>query len=203
MQWLCNAEQLSQRGGTIPGITSLPPEAPIHRRRALEHLALAVVGLSTRGLPRVYGQRPMDRGRAGPRASVTYLDAAALRRVIRTAPEENAGHPGMYSLTLSDGTGYPVTGIRRTAPARSELHATASDVWYVLQGSATLVTGGTMVDGIDTETGEVRGSRIAGGDVRQLRTGDFAVIPAGVPHWVKRIATKEFLYLVVKVPLPV
>ena len=180
----------------------LSPDGLVDRRHVLEHVALAVFGFGMIGRLGSPGQRPptLAPARRGPQPSVTYLDAAALRRVIRAAPEENAGHPGLYSLTLSDGTGYPVIGIRRTAPTRSEVHADVSDVWYVLQGSATLVTGGALVDGVDTAAGEVRGSGIAGGDVRRVRTGDFAVIPAGVPHWVSRVATKEFLYLVVKVP---
>ena len=94
-----------------------------------------------------------------------------------------------------------VLGIRRTATTRSEAHASFTDVWYVLEGSASLVTGGTIVEGIATAPGEIRGRSIAGGDTRPIQAGDFAIVPAGVPHWVSQLE-RELLYLVVKVPSP-
>ena len=108
----------------------------------------------------------------------------------------------MYSVRLSGEGGHPVIGIRRTAATRSEVHADFTDVWYVLEGSGTLVTGGLLVGGIETAPGEIRGRSIAGGEVRRARGGDFAIVPAGVPHWVSRIETRELLYIVVKVPVP-
>jgi quercetin dioxygenase-like cupin family protein len=52
----------------------------------------------------------------------------------------------------------------------------------------------------ETEPDEFRGPRITGGDERQIATGDFVRIPAGVPHWIRKIDGDEFLYLVVKAP---
>src|SRR5712691_9662171 len=81
---------------------------------------------------------------------VTFLKGAELLRAIENAPEEIPGQPGLYSLRLSATSEYPVIGIRRTRPGRSELHTNFTDVWYVLQGDATFVTGGAVVDGIET-----------------------------------------------------
>jgi mannose-6-phosphate isomerase-like protein (cupin superfamily) len=89
-----------------------------------------------------------------------------------------------------------ITG-RRDKPGQSELHEKDTDVFYVLQGSATFVTGGKMVDPKTTATGEVRGSAIEGGEVRTLSKDDVIVIPAGVPHWFKDVKG-TFLYFVVK-----
>jgi mannose-6-phosphate isomerase-like protein (cupin superfamily) len=133
---------------------------------------------------------------------VKFLDAATLRRTIRSAPEENPGQPGLYSIELSGDGGYPVIGIRRTRPTRSEVHADFTDVWYVLEGAGTLVTGGAMVGGVETAPREIRGRSITGGEIRRVRAGDFAIVPAGMPHWVSRVETRELLYLVVKVPVP-
>jgi mannose-6-phosphate isomerase-like protein (cupin superfamily) len=132
---------------------------------------------------------------------VTFLTGAELLRAIESAPEETPGQPGLYSLRLSATSDYPVIGIRRTRPGRSELHTNFTDVWYVLQGGATFVTGGAVVDGVKTQPGEIRGRAISGGDTRHLKNGDFAVVPAGVPHWISEIEGKEFLYIVVKVPI--
>ena len=103
-------------------------------------------------------------------------------------------------MRLSADSDQPVIGIRRTQPGRSELHAHFADVWYVLKGEATLVIGGKILDGKEVGPGEIRGRSIGEGISRELRAGDYAVIPPGVPHWISRVVGEEFLYIVVKVP---
>ena len=62
-------------------------------------------------------------------------------------------------------------GIRRTTPSKSELHANFTDVWYVIDGTATLTTGGTMQDGSETVPGEIRGRGIKDGNSRRVYEG--------------------------------
>ncbi len=71
-------------------------------------------------------------------------------------------------------------------------------MFYILQGSATFVTGGKMVEPKTTAPGEIRGSGIEGGESHTLSKDDVIVIPAGVPHWFKDVQGL-FLYFVVKV----
>jgi len=88
--------------------------------------------------------------------------------------------------------------LRRTAPGKAEVHEHQADVWYVIDGGCVFVTGGTVVGGVQTSPGEIRGSGISGGDERQIAKGSFIRVPAGVPHWVKKIDGKEIVYIVVK-----
>ncbi len=88
--------------------------------------------------------------------------------------------------------------LRRTAPGKAEVHEHQADVWYVIDGGCVFVTGGTVVGGAQTSPGEIRGSGISGGDERQIAKGSFIRVPAGVPHWVKKIDGKEIVYIVVK-----
>jgi mannose-6-phosphate isomerase-like protein (cupin superfamily) len=134
-------------------------------------------------------------------SATTFLTDTELRRVIETAPEEQPGHPGLYLLRLSPKSEYPVFGVRRTAAGKVEVHAEFTDVWYVIDGAETLVTGGSALDGVSTAPGEVRGQGIKGGSSRLIHTGEFAVIPAGTPHWVSSVEGKEILYIVVKMPI--
>src|SRR5690349_12402180 len=60
-------------------------------------------------------------------------------------------------------TNYMVHTSRRTEAGKAEVHRLDTDIIYVLEGSATFVTGGTVVDGTDTAADEVRGTAIAGG----------------------------------------
>ena len=66
-----------------------------------------------------------------------------------------------------------------------------TEVWRVLDGAGTLVTGGTLVDEKPMAADDPdlpllghgeRGSPIAGGESRRISKGDVLIIPAGVPH---------------------
>ena len=84
---------------------------------------------------------------------------------------------------LFETDGYKIHASRREAPGMAELHVRDTDIIYVLGGSATIVTGGTVVAGKTVADGEIRGSAIAGGQSRALVKGDVMVVPNGVPHW--------------------
>jgi mannose-6-phosphate isomerase-like protein (cupin superfamily) len=88
--------------------------------------------------------------------------------------------------------------LRRTLPGKAEVHETQADVWYVIDGGCEFVTGGTVVGGSPENAGEIRGKSISGGEEHHLAKGDFIHVPAGVPHWVKKIEGKEIVYIVVK-----
>ena len=132
--------------------------------------------------------------------SIAFPADQQLIQTIRSAPEAEPGRPGLYFIDISTTSDYQIVGIRRTRTGKSELHAGVTDVWYVLQGAATLVCGGTLTDSVEVQSGEFRGSGVNGGAKRVLHTGDFAVIPPGIAHWASRIKGKEFMYIVVKIP---
>jgi mannose-6-phosphate isomerase-like protein (cupin superfamily) len=93
---------------------------------------------------------------------------------------------------------YKIHASRREGPGMAEIHTRDTDIAYVLQGSATLVTGGTVAGAKSIGPEELRGSAIQGGETRQLVVGDVVVIPNGLPHWFKKVKA-PFLYYVVKV----
>jgi mannose-6-phosphate isomerase-like protein (cupin superfamily) len=112
------------------------------------------------------------------------------------------GHEQVDRVFAANGTlvatsAYKVNASRRDAPGLAEIHAHETDVFYVLQGEATLVTGGRVICPKDTSPGEIRGVAIDGGEVHELSPGDVVVIPAGIPHWFRDVRP-PFLYFVVK-----
>ena len=86
----------------------------------------------------------------------------------------------------------------RDAPGLAERHEGDTDVWYVLAGGATLVTGGTIVDAATTGPGEQRGPAIRGGTEIAIAAGDLVSIRPGVAHWIKAVDGR-IRYLTVKV----
>jgi glc operon protein GlcG len=96
---------------------------------------------------------------------------------------------------------FKIHASRREAAGMAEVHTRDTDIVYVLDGAATLVTGGTVVDGKTTAMDEIRGAAISGGETRRLVKGDVVVVPNGVPHWFKQV-NGPLLYYVVKVTAP-
>lgn len=93
---------------------------------------------------------------------------------------------------------YRIGSARRDGPGEVEVHEADTDIFYVIDGRAILVTGGEMREARTVSPGEIRGSIIDGGEERIVRKGDLIVIPRGIPHWFKEISEGPFTYLVVK-----
>jgi mannose-6-phosphate isomerase-like protein (cupin superfamily) len=96
---------------------------------------------------------------------------------------------------------YTVTCNHRNVPGVVEIHPKETDVIYMLDGTATFVTGGTALNVKADNPLQPRGTDIRGGEVHHLVKGDVVVVPAGQPHWFKEVAT-PVSYFVVKVLKP-
>jgi mannose-6-phosphate isomerase-like protein (cupin superfamily) len=97
---------------------------------------------------------------------------------------------------------YPGHFTQLTARTRSgggEQHRQLTDVFFVVDGDATEIVGGRMVDATESQPGEVRGTRVEGGESYPLHKGDVLHIPANIPHQTIVPAGRTFVYFVVKV----
>src|SRR5574341_2535595 len=89
----------------------------------------------------------------GPAPGVQIVKSAAIAdKVERAAPS-----PGGRGGVIAQDEGWRVHVAEREAPGQAEMHEGDTDVWYVLAGAATLVTGGALVDSSVTGPGEHRG----------------------------------------------
>jgi len=84
-----------------------------------------------------------------------------------------------------------------TAAANGEIHDASDDVYYVLDGSATLTLGGTLEAAKEVEPGEWRG-QIAGGQKIVVNKGDLVVVPRGTPHQ-RSTPGQNFTMILIKV----
>lgn len=82
--------------------------------------------------------------------------------------------------------------------AAAELHDASDDVYYVLEGSATLVLGGRLDAPKEAEPGEWRSARIIDGRTIEINKGDLVVVPRGTPHQRSTIG-KDFTMILIKV----
>lgn len=86
---------------------------------------------------------------------------------------------------------------QRRGAGEVEVHEKTNHVFIIVEGEATFVTGGTLVDARDTAPGQKRAPSVQGGDVHQLTKGDVITIPAKTPHWFKEVPTKTIAYYAV------
>jgi mannose-6-phosphate isomerase-like protein (cupin superfamily) len=127
--------------------------------------------------------------RGGPQAtsSATYLAAGRVTAAF------------VKGMPLVETAGYKIHASRRDAPGKAEVHLRDTDIIYVLEGTAAVVTGGDIIEGaaLPESAEEIRGTSIRGGVAQRLAKGDVFIVPNGVPHQFTEVSA-PFLYYVVK-----
>jgi glc operon protein GlcG len=118
--------------------------------------------------------------------NVSYFPAAQVSKAFEK---------GMPLLEIAN---YKVHASHRDGPGIVEVHTRDTDIIYMLEGTATLVTGGTLVDGKNIDPEEIRGKDVKDGATRKITKGDVIIVPNGVPHWFKEVKG-PLNYYVVKV----
>ena len=121
-----------------------------------------------------------------PTAPVTHLPAKQVSQAF------------VKGMPLARGVNYKVDASHRDEPGVVEVHTRDTDLIYMLEGTATLVTGGALIDAKAIEPEEIRGRESRGGESRTITKGDVVVIPNGTPHWFKEV-NGPINYYVVKV----
>ncbi len=94
--------------------------------------------------------------------------------------------------------GLVVLAQRREA-GLAEYHDHTNHVFVMVDGEATLVVGGTMVDPKRTAPDQMRAPSLEGGTTYHLSKGDVITIPAKTPHWFKEVPTKTVAYYAVNI----
>lgn len=125
--------------------------------------------------------------RLGP-ATVTYFDKDQVAGAFAKGAVLYDGEGGNYMIHAS----------RRDATGMAEVHTQDADLIYVQGGSASLVTGGRVIEPKNVAADEIRGASIQGGTRRRLAKGDVIIVPRNTPHWFEKIEG-TFTYYVVKV----
>lgn len=139
----------------------------------------------------------------------TKIPAADIQERMR--PRKPGELPNMRVLD-SGGHNVGIGVLHRTQDQKQNtaVHFKVSEIYHIMKGSATLVTGGTVVNPkvraadsveVSREDGPgVTGTAIQGGVNNELKEGDVIVIPAGTPHWFSKI-NGSISYLVIRVDL--
>ena len=130
--------------------------------------------------------------------------AATLKKAAMTDQQVRVVDMGRYNIAI--GIAHRV---ERGRPQGSVSHDQIAEVYYITEGSGTLVTGGTMVDerraAPDSAIYKVvngptsLGSGLKGGTSRKVTAGDVVVIPPKVGHWFSAMEGDHLDYLIIRV----
>ncbi len=144
----------------------------------------------------------------GNSPSATHISAADILATIENAPD---GRVSDQQIRHIDAGGHNVgVGVVRRPPTTSLgaiQHHNQTEVYYVVSGRGTMVTGGELTNGrelnpdgavVRTLTGPSAVGGIEGGESREVGPGDMVIVPAGSPHGFSEI-TETITYLVVRV----
>lgn len=150
---------------------------------------------------------PAERELPAPRKTKRDATVDALDHLASPILLERAAYLRKLAK-LSDGSAsevlreYPQHGIHLLVRSRSggaELHENFADVFFVLEGRAALLTRGTIANATVVGPGEIRGDLVEGGERQELRAGDVAHVPAGLPHQMVVAGDKSITCLVLKI----
>lgn len=88
---------------------------------------------------------------------------------------------GQVASVVETGTGQIVVRRRQDGPNNASVHDDVTEIYNIISGSGTFVTGGMFASAQDRTAG------ISGGVSRHIQAGDFVVLPPGTPHWFSKI----------------
>lgn len=118
-------------------------------------------------------------------APASVLTDAEVRAALATAA---AASPDMMVARMRNTDAYRVNVVKRTSPQGAIAHDVGTEVHYIVEGRATLVTGGVISRGAAPSAGgRPPAATITGGETRVVSKGDIVLVPVGTPHWYSRI----------------
>ncbi len=121
-----------------------------------------------------------------------------MAKAQELSPKAN-GADGLASMKLNDYPNHYTMMALRKKDGAVELHEDFADVFFVLKGHATLLSGGKLIGPNTVSAGELRGKSLEGGTREELKPGDVVHIPAAIPHQLLVSTGVTFAYFVVKV----
>ena len=158
-----------------------------------EHLLKLIAGGDDRGAAPVRSNNKPDPQEVHHATRPVLMERIAYLRKMAKFGE------GSASEILHE---YPQHNVQLSVRLRSgiaELHENFADLFFILDGKATLHSGGAVVKPNIVGPGETRGERLTGAKEQELRPGDIAHIPAGTPHQIVLSGDATFAALVVKI----
>jgi mannose-6-phosphate isomerase-like protein (cupin superfamily) len=147
-------------------------------------LAALLVASVTAGSPTLSSaQTPAPVRPPAPTDKAGYWGASGMQNIWKELEKT-----GVLNNRVAEGGTFSINIRIVTSKDAPLVHAKTADVWIAIEGSATAVTGGKLVDGkMRPNSDDEAGTSIQGGTEQPLKAGDILYVPIGVPHGFKDI----------------
>jgi mannose-6-phosphate isomerase-like protein (cupin superfamily) len=149
-----------------------------------------------------------------PRGMATDISSAEVQALVQKTASDRVSDQAIRVVNVNGEYNVSIGVVHRAktsgkdAPSGIE-HAQITEVYHVIEGTGTLVTGGTLENPREIPADNpvvtvlngpsTGGSGIQGGVSRKIGPGDVVIIPPNTPHWFSEITTEQIVYLVVRI----
>jgi mannose-6-phosphate isomerase-like protein (cupin superfamily) len=149
-----------------------------------------------------------------PRGTTTDVSSSEIEALVKKTATDRVSDQAIRVVSIHGeyNVGVGVVHRAKTSPQSTPggiEHAQITEVYHVIEGHGTLVTGGTLDNPkevpLDNEVVTVLngpstgGSGVQNGVSRKLGPGDVVIIPPNTPHWFSEISSDQIVYLVVRI----
>jgi mannose-6-phosphate isomerase-like protein (cupin superfamily) len=154
-------------------------------------MSLRRLGLVSAGLlamsSLVAAQQPAAAPATPAAALKTFASSTDVTALVAKAKAERKPDQALLSQPLIQLAPYNVNVEYRVAVANAAVHEKEAELFYVIDGAGTVVTGGTLLTSSRTNADNLTGTGIEGGVSRHVTKGDFVMVPENTPHWFSAI----------------
>lgn len=149
-----------------------------------------------------------------PRGTATDVSKTEVEATVHKTAKAPVSDQAIRVVSINNEYNVGVGVVHRARTAGRDIgggieHSQITEVYHVIEGKGTLVTGGAITDSKDTSVDSqvvkvlngpsTGGGPVEGGVSRKIGPGDVVVIPPNTPHWFTDITTDQIVYLVVRV----
>jgi mannose-6-phosphate isomerase-like protein (cupin superfamily) len=117
----------------------------------------------------------------------TYTSAAEVTALIAKSKSERKENQPIVTQRILQLAPYNANLEYRASVGPAAVHEKEAEMFYVIDGGATLMTGGKLVNESRTNPENLTGTAIEGGTSRTVSKGDFVIVPENTPHWFSSI----------------
>jgi mannose-6-phosphate isomerase-like protein (cupin superfamily) len=147
-------------------------------------------------------QQPAATATAPVTAMKTFCSSADVQALIAKAKSERKDGQPIVVERVVQLAPYMANLEYRASVGLAAVHEKEAELMYVVEGSGTIVTGGTLVNQTRTNPANLTGASIDGGTPQKIAKGDFIFIPENTPHWISAI-DGTIILVSLHVPRPV
>lgn len=149
-----------------------------------------------------------------PRGTATDVNSAEIQALVQKTASERISDQAIRVVSVNGEYNVGVGVVHRSKTSGAQAgggieHSQITEIYHIIEGNATLVTGGSMDNLAEFPADHpvvtvlngpsTRGGPIQNGVSRKIGPGDVVIIPPNTPHWFSEITSDQIVYLVVRV----